>query len=61
MQHIQLVLISDKGRKIIKTLRLTPERADFYITAIGQTFDIISMRKKVYEVHYIWIFPEKIA
>ena len=38
---MQLVLISDKGRRIIKTLRATPERADFYIAAIGQTFDII--------------------
>ncbi|MBI9094181.1 MAG: hypothetical protein JEY71_04795 [Sphaerochaeta sp.] len=37
---MQLILTTDQRRIIHKTLRVTPERVDYYLAAIGQTFEI---------------------
>ncbi|MBI9095565.1 MAG: hypothetical protein JEY71_11845 [Sphaerochaeta sp.] len=42
---MQLVFIGNLGRMVIKTMRVTPERVDFYLSAIGQTFDIVIGRE----------------
>lgn len=37
---MQLILIGAGERKVIKTLRVTPERVDYYLDAVGQIFEI---------------------
>jgi len=42
---MQLILIGSEKRKVVKTLRVTPERVDYYLGAIGQTFEIVIGRE----------------
>lgn len=43
---MQMILLGAEEQMVVRTLRVTPERVDYYLAAIGQTFEITIGRSK---------------